>query len=268
MFRFFRKLRSSLLEQGKLSSYLAYALGEIVLVVIGILLALQINNWNTRVGELRAERVFYKDVLDDLEKDRNELLRMKLYQENRIENASWLLGRVRNPDLPVSGVEFRMHSEPLYYGPIPISYGSSFDAAKSAGAFSGFTQKDLLQSLIQYYADYEELRRIYQAQDQLIEEVFEPLMAPVTNSYFGQDIKTEVLTWGEDQNAGFYELLKTLKDTREIAENFRELMEDNPYESYLIGDLGRAFNARQAVDRRLDAVYGLEEAIREAIQAP
>ena len=46
MIKFFRKIRQKLLEQNRVSKYLIYALGEIILVVIGILIALQINNWN------------------------------------------------------------------------------------------------------------------------------------------------------------------------------------------------------------------------------
>lgn len=47
MLKFFRKIRQNLLSEGKTGNYLKYAIGEIVLVVIGILIALQINNWNT-----------------------------------------------------------------------------------------------------------------------------------------------------------------------------------------------------------------------------
>jgi len=46
MINFFRKIRQKLLKEGKTSSYLKYALGEIGLVMVGILLALQVNNWN------------------------------------------------------------------------------------------------------------------------------------------------------------------------------------------------------------------------------
>jgi len=46
MIKFFRKIRQQLLTENKFSKYLLYAIGEIVLVVIGILIALQINNWN------------------------------------------------------------------------------------------------------------------------------------------------------------------------------------------------------------------------------
>lgn len=46
MIKFFRKIRQQLLSEGKTSKYFKYAIGEIILVVIGILIALQINNWN------------------------------------------------------------------------------------------------------------------------------------------------------------------------------------------------------------------------------
>jgi hypothetical protein len=46
MIKFFRKIRKNLIKERKTSKYFKYALGEIVLVVIGILIALQINNWN------------------------------------------------------------------------------------------------------------------------------------------------------------------------------------------------------------------------------
>jgi hypothetical protein len=46
MIKFFRKIRQNLLIENKTSKYFKYAIGEIILVVIGILVALQINNWN------------------------------------------------------------------------------------------------------------------------------------------------------------------------------------------------------------------------------
>ena len=67
MIKFFRKIRQKLLSENKLSKYLIYAIGEIILVVIGILIALSINNWNSeRQNDIR--RTFY------LEGIRNDLI--------------------------------------------------------------------------------------------------------------------------------------------------------------------------------------------------
>ena len=51
MIKFFRKIRQNLLSEGKTGKYLKYAIGEIVLVVIGILIALQINTWNENLND-------------------------------------------------------------------------------------------------------------------------------------------------------------------------------------------------------------------------
>lgn len=55
MIKFFRRIRQNLLSEGKTSKYLKYAIGEIILVVIGILLALQINTWNQQRIENKKE---------------------------------------------------------------------------------------------------------------------------------------------------------------------------------------------------------------------
>ncbi|WP_194977145.1 DUF6090 family protein [Aquiflexum lacus] len=62
MIKFFRKIRQRLLAEGNLKRYLIYAIGEILLVVIGILIALQINNWN----EWRKDRIKEENILHDL----------------------------------------------------------------------------------------------------------------------------------------------------------------------------------------------------------
>ncbi len=59
---FFRKLRRKLLSENKFSKYLAYAIGEILLVVIGILIALQINTWNES-RKLKIEDLAFLNIL-------------------------------------------------------------------------------------------------------------------------------------------------------------------------------------------------------------
>jgi len=65
MIKYFRRIRQRLISEGNLKRYLIYATGEILLVVIGILIALQINNWN----EWRKDRVKEKVILIDLVKN-------------------------------------------------------------------------------------------------------------------------------------------------------------------------------------------------------
>ena len=71
MIKFFRRIRQKLLTDGKLSKYLIYAIGEILLVVIGILIALQINNWNegrkARLQEIKLLTQLNSDLQSNLE---------------------------------------------------------------------------------------------------------------------------------------------------------------------------------------------------------
>ncbi|MDT0622020.1 DUF6090 family protein [Croceitalea vernalis] len=73
MIKFFRKIRQNLLSEGKTGKYLKYAIGEIILVVIGILIALQINNWNENKKEDKAEIALIEQLINDLEKDAESL---------------------------------------------------------------------------------------------------------------------------------------------------------------------------------------------------
>ena len=76
MIKFFRHIRKDLMEQnppagraGKTSRYFKYAIGEIILVVIGILIALQINNWNEKRKESKQEIAILKSLQSNLKSD-------------------------------------------------------------------------------------------------------------------------------------------------------------------------------------------------------
>jgi hypothetical protein len=67
MIKFFRRIRQTLLSENRFTKYLIYAIGEIILVVIGILIALQINNWN----ETRKIKQVETEILNVLVEDLN-----------------------------------------------------------------------------------------------------------------------------------------------------------------------------------------------------
>jgi hypothetical protein len=69
MISFLRKIRQNLFTPGNTVKYIKYAIGEIVLVVIGILIALQINNWNEQQNERKIERQYMQNMLEDLRDD-------------------------------------------------------------------------------------------------------------------------------------------------------------------------------------------------------
>ena len=73
MIKFFRKIRQQLLSENKFSKYLMYAAGEIVLVVIGILIALQLNVVRENQKKAKLETNYLKGILNNLDQDINDL---------------------------------------------------------------------------------------------------------------------------------------------------------------------------------------------------
>lgn len=73
MIKFFRLIRQNLLSEGKTGKYLKYAIGEILLVAIGILMALQINNWNESRKKSQLKQSYIDNLINDLSKDTLQL---------------------------------------------------------------------------------------------------------------------------------------------------------------------------------------------------
>ena len=82
MIKIFRKFRKQLINDKKPLKYLKYAFGEIILVVVGILIALQVNNWNQRQNDLENEKLYLTRLKGDL--------------QSNIERGNYILYEVDN----------------------------------------------------------------------------------------------------------------------------------------------------------------------------
>ena len=85
MIKLFNKIRQNLLASGQTSRYLKYAVGEIILVVIGILIALSINNWNENRKSNQTAREVYQNLLTSLKQDSIEVRDIIALQNRSIE---------------------------------------------------------------------------------------------------------------------------------------------------------------------------------------
>lgn len=88
MIKFFRQIRYNLMSENKTGKYLKYAIGEIVLVVIGILIALSINNWNEKSKMEDKQKVTVLSIIDELEMARIELNKNLEINELILNNIS------------------------------------------------------------------------------------------------------------------------------------------------------------------------------------
>ena len=85
MIKLFRKIRQNLLNENKFKIYLIYGIGEIILVVIGILIAVSINNWKQSINLKEEEQNLYADLIQELQTDLVEV------REHRDYNNRYLL---------------------------------------------------------------------------------------------------------------------------------------------------------------------------------
>ena len=91
MIKFFRRIRQNLLSEGKTGKYFKYAIGEIVLVVIGILIALQINNWNEQRKDRTKEHILLNQLREDYQANLMQLEEKMATREKIIISAVALL---------------------------------------------------------------------------------------------------------------------------------------------------------------------------------
>ena len=102
MLTFFRRIRKGLLGSGEARKYMLYAIGEISLVVLGILIALQINNWN----ESRKDRIKEIGVLVDVSKNlmrNNDIIRSSLKMIQDFDQFSSRVASTMQEGNPIIG---------------------------------------------------------------------------------------------------------------------------------------------------------------------
>ena len=160
MLSFFRKIRYRLAEDNQFLKYSRYAIGEIVLVVIGILIALQINNWNEYRQERISEMNFLSRIKEDLVVDNayfkkrindcnyymdqnDEFLKRLFERQNTLEDASELLGVFSK----------------YYKSEMVTTQNSTFSEMLNAGELELITDADLKSLLLSYYRRSEEVAK-------------------------------------------------------------------------------------------------------------
>lgn len=147
MIKFFRKIRQNLLSEGKTGKYFKYAIGEIVLVVIGILIALGINNWNLNRIETKQTKTILNSMILDLESDIRSLESDIVFFENDIQKSRIVL----------NSEKFDRITEDSLYNLLPTNSSSyslnkhSFEKLKNSGINNILDSDELYESISAYY---------------------------------------------------------------------------------------------------------------------
>ena len=141
------------MNQNKTTKYFKYAIGEIVLVVIGILIALQINNWNENRKHAIAEKEFYKGIKDDLKQDLEFIKYVQDYSKPKID-AYHLLNDKYSKDYDNNKTQidslmsvYLFSAQRTFY---PVA--GSFKSAVAGNEINTYGQKKLIQNIIKLYS--------------------------------------------------------------------------------------------------------------------
>jgi len=152
MLKFFRKIRLKLLDEGNVKRYLIYAVGEILLVVIGILIAFQLDDWNSNRIEREQEKQHLSSMRGDLE---NDVINInKAISGNGILSIGLdtLLGMLADP--PSHKEKQRLlylNSLKYTYWYMTVEFSElTFSQLKNTGSFQLIKDKEVTKAILQY----------------------------------------------------------------------------------------------------------------------
>nr|WP_299339607.1 DUF6090 family protein [Allomuricauda sp.] len=155
MIKFFRRIRQRLLIEGKFSNYMLYAVGEIILVVIGILIALQINDYSEGQKERKKEVILLSNLSKEIELDVLQIEYNTRLSRERLNRLDSLVGLLKNPD-SVQNLFFIRKSFEFVIDQYFKSNSGIFDEAISSGKMSYVQNESLRQNIFNYYRNAKE----------------------------------------------------------------------------------------------------------------
>tara|TARA_R110002072_G_scaffold55904_3_gene145084 strand:+ start:2727 stop:3485 length:759 start_codon:yes stop_codon:yes gene_type:complete len=172
MIKFFRKFRQKLLSENKLAKYFIYAIGEIILVVIGILIALYINNLNTEKKDAISLNGYLNNISENLKSDLNSLEEMMSFRDSSIIGSQFFMKMMDQE----SELEYLKYFS-LYFKFNPWldesfqSNKSGFEALKNSGFLNKIQQTTLETELYKYYSLVQKIEDEEQSLNSFMEEM-------------------------------------------------------------------------------------------------
>lgn len=226
MFTFFKRIRRALLFENNFRKYTSYAIGEIILVVLGILIALQINNWNTQRTNQENIRTFASSLIKELKEDINEI-DQRLIQVNkinlRIDSLIHVLNRAESYD--ALNIDLLCLSWNLYYMPYKWNR-STIDQLKNSATLRHIKNDTIIKMIGKYDAFTKHLEEDHRG-DQSRIQMLEPFINRIVN-YNYPDIKSLrkglllEISKTENDNIIFYkhqDYLKARKENLPVLSN-------------------------------------------------
>ena len=168
MIKFFRKIRQQLLSEGKTGKYLKYAIGEIILVVIGILIALSINNWNENRKNKRQLHGYLISISKNIESDKTEISNIKNLRIRHNLAAQDYMQCVYKDSM---SLQLLMRVAPILGEKYLNVNKTGFDALKNSGFLANLQGSKIEDAILNYYSFYEEIHESETSMNNFIENM-------------------------------------------------------------------------------------------------
>jgi uncharacterized protein DUF6090 len=161
MIKFFRKIRQNLLSENKTGKYLKYAIGEIILVVIGILIALQVSNWNQDRKDRISERKILNNINRDFIQNKASFDKVKVVNYKNLAALDSIVEMLQEGEITIE--KYNRYNK-LIKGNIYNPYSSTVDAVINSNSLELIQDDELQKYLVSWkdvLADYLEVETAY-----------------------------------------------------------------------------------------------------------
>ena len=208
MFKFFRSLRKNLISEGKTTKYFKYAIGEIILVAIGILLALQINTWNSDRIVKQEEKAVLEKLSKDLEADYIRFTEIDSFYSEHLEYLKHSQDLIYKKELSDDDIKEVKN----YYGAQIQEISprlTTYEEMVNSGKIYNLTNDELVDEIIEYYKMIDE--GIYQLRQTRNEFRAVFFGSALTDYWFWRGDKNPfpyAKDFFSNQNSNAYKLLK------------------------------------------------------------
>ena len=240
MLRFFSKIRYQLAAQNRVAKYLRYAIGEILLVMIGILIALQINNWNEEQKKDKRRIELIENIITDFETSKSRLLVSLNETESAIQTGKRYLNYALLEKNKVSIDTLQNLGKHAFLKILFKPAIASYETALNTGDFGLIKSRRLTEAISEFMNATEDFNRHLEFGGQIV------------------------------FNGGLWELRKSLGiNTLEFRENYtiNEISEltglsETEYKNILTGKLATA-----SVNNMMNTYFNMKEALMDAYES-
>jgi len=214
MIPFFRKIRKKMADDNRPLKYMRYAIGEIVLVVIGILIALQINNWNEERKNDASENQYYCLILDDLKMNHNKIQELIVASNNKVKVSKELLLELNSGKKDKNFLLNKFLE--AFRGEAFVPRNVTFNDLVSSGNIRLLKDDRIKNSLIQFYSELEnKVSHLKQNNQESSKQAFNLVNSSIefglsefdyVNRLLGEEITQTLpdIDWSKDRNSEYY----------------------------------------------------------------